>query len=301
MAAPSPAMRPLSASAILIVAVLCFSWGFNHVAAKLALPDIPLFMQAALRSCGGLVVLMPWVWWRRVPIFNNDNTLRAGLIAGVLFGLEFIFIYRGLLWTSATRAVMFLYTSPFFVALGARFLLGERLSRLQWTGLALSFVGVACAMGVPQPFVTRDVMIGDAMLLIGGILWAATTLVVKASSLATASAEKTLAYQLAVSTPILAGASWFAGERMMAMPGTIAAISLAFQAFWVVGVTFTVWFALMRVYSASRLSSFTFLTPLFGVAAGYFVLNEPVSATFLLAAALVVAGLVLVNYPVKKA
>ena len=64
-----------------------------------------------------------------------------------------------------------------------------------------------------------------------------------------------------------------------------------------VAVTFLAWFALIQRYSASRLSVFTFLTPLFGIAAGHMVLGDPLTPAFALAALLVVAGLVLVNRP----
>jgi drug/metabolite transporter (DMT)-like permease len=65
----------------------------------------------------------------------------------------------------------------------------------------------------------------------------------------------------------------------------------------VVSVTFLIWFALIVRYSASRLSAFTFLTPLFGVAAGHLLLKEPLTLPFAVAVALVAAGLVLVNRP----
>jgi len=54
---------------------------------------------------------------------------------------------------------------------------------------------------------------------------------------------------------------------------------------------------LIQRYSASRLSAFTFLTPLFGVAAGHLVLGDPLTPAFALAVGLVVTGLVLVNRP----
>lgn len=79
------------------------------------------------------------------------------------------------------------------------------------------------------------------------------------------------------------------------MPSALALGSLAYQTVWVVSVTFVVWFALIARYSASRLSAFTFLTPLFGVAAGHLVLNEPLTTAFAAAVVLVAAGLVLVN------
>ena len=57
--------------------------------------------------------------------------------------------------------MVFLYTAPFFVALGSYQFLGERLCATQWGGLALSFAGVALAIGVPQPDVDASVLLGD--------------------------------------------------------------------------------------------------------------------------------------------
>ncbi len=178
-------------------------------------------------------------------------------------------------------------------------LLGERLSPAQWGGLALSFAGVALAIGVPQAGVDSRMLIGDGLVMIGGILWAATTIVVKITPLLRAPAEKTLAYQLAVSIPILGLSSLLSGEHISRVPGSIALISLAYQTFWVVGLTFLFWFMLVRTYSASKLSAFTFITPLFGVAAGYFVMRDPLTLAFCGAAVLVIAGLYLVNRPAR--
>ncbi len=292
-----PAGRPLGAVAIALVVMLCLSWGFNQISVKVALPDIPPLIQATIRSMGGLVVVLIAAGLRGTRMFERDGTLWSGIFCGVLFGLEFILIYRGLLLTSATRAVVFLYIAPFVVALGARLLWNERLSGLQWSGLALSFIGLALAMGLPQPSVDTKTLLGDAMLMAGGVLWAATTLIVKASRLLQAPAEKTLSYQLAVSVPILALGAWIFGETVTGWPRVVPLISLAYQSFWVVGTTFLIWIALIKSYSASRLSAFTFMTPLFGVIGGYVILNDPISPAFIAAALLVIAGLILVNRP----
>ncbi|MBN8961430.1 MAG: DMT family transporter [Rhizobiales bacterium] len=294
---PSSTERPLDTPAIALVLLLCLTWGFNQVVVKLLLPEIPPLMQAFLRSLGGLAVILLVALVRRVSLLTPDGTLRAGLWAGTLFGIEFIFLYSGLLWTTASRASVFLYTAPFFVAFGSYRYLGERLSRLQWAGLALSFVGVAVAIGVPQPNVDAKVMLGDAFMIAAGSLWAATTLIVKASRLRHAPAEKGLAYQLVVSLPILGAASLIGGESIGKFPETSSILLMLYQAVWVVGATFLLWFGMIKTYSASKLSAFTFVTPLFGVAAGYFILNEPLTAAFGGAAVLVTAGLYLVNRP----
>jgi drug/metabolite transporter (DMT)-like permease len=289
--------RPISPGAVALMLMLCLSWGFNQIAVKLALPDIPPMLQATIRSAAALPVLLLIARLRGVKIFASDGTLGAGLFAGVLFGLEFVLIFRGLSLTSASRAVVFLYTAPFFVALGSYRFLGERLRASQWGGLGLSFAGVALAIGVPQANVDADVLLGDLMIVGGGALWAATTLIAKGTALRNAAPEKALGYQVALSVPILGLAAWISGETITRVPGPLAMSLMAYQAVWVVGLTFLLWFALVQTYSASKLSAFTFITPLFGVVASYFIMHDTLTLAFGAAALLVIAGLYLVNKP----
>jgi drug/metabolite transporter (DMT)-like permease len=289
--------RPLSPGAVAWMLMLCLSWGFNQIAVKLTLPDVPPMLQAMIRSAGALPVLLLIARMRGVRMFERDGTLGAGLFAGLLFGLEFVLLFHGLKLTSASRAVVFLYTAPFFVALGSYQFLGERLRASQWSGLGLSFAGVALAIGVPQADVDAKVLLGDLLAVGGGAMWAATTLVVKATPLLRAPPEKALGYQVAVSVPILGFAAWIWGETLTRVPGPLALSLMAYQAIWVVGLTFLIWFALVRTYSASKLSAFTFITPLFGVVASYFIMHDTLTPIFGVAAGLVMAGLYLVNRP----
>ena len=293
----SSAGRPLSPGAIALMLMLCFSWGFTQIAVKLALPDIPPILQATIRSMGALPVLLIVGWLRGVRFFERDGTLAAGLFAGLLFSFEFVLIFSGLRLTSASRAVVFLYTAPFFVALGCYQVLGERLSLSQWAGLGLSFLGVALAIGVPQADVDAKVLLGDLMVVGGGALWAATTIVAKGTRLRFAAPEKALGYQVALSIPILGLAAWLSGETLTRFPGPLALSLMAYQAVWVVGTTFTLWFALVKTYSASKLSAFSFITPLFGVVASYLIMHDALTPVFGAAAVLVMAGLYLVNRP----
>jgi drug/metabolite transporter (DMT)-like permease len=287
--------RPLSPGAIALMLVLCLSWGFNQIAIKLALPDIPAMTQATFRSVAALPVLLIVGWARGVKFFARDGSLGPGFIAGILFGLEFVLIYQGLRFTTASRAVVFLYTAPFFVALGSYKILGERLRASQWAGLALSFTGVALAIGVPQANVDTRVLFGDLLVVGGGAVWGATTVIAKGTRLRLAPPEKALGYQVAISIPILGLAAVFSGEKLTHVPGPLAISVVIYQAIWVVGLTFTMWFALVQVYSASKLSAFTFITPLFGVLASYLILHDELTLAFGAAALLVIAGLYLVN------
>src|SRR5262249_60395164 len=116
----SPVARPLDAAAVALVLVLCVSWGFHQVAVKLALPDIPPLIQAAFRSTFGTFLLLGWVRRRAVKLMEPDGTLVPGIVAGLLFALELLLLFRGLVLTSAGRASPFLYTAPFFAVVGQR-------------------------------------------------------------------------------------------------------------------------------------------------------------------------------------
>src|SRR3954452_7315516 len=210
--------RPLDAVAALIMLGLTLSWGLNQVSVKLALPEIPPFIQATVRSIGAFVVIALWARWRGVPLTARDGTLAGGILAGVLFGVEFLLIFPALQFTAASRATLFIYTAPFFVALGSGVLLGERLRAVQWLGLLCSFAGLVVAFGVPDASRDGRQLVGDIMMVGAGACWGATTLVIKASRLRSAPAEKVLAYQLAISIPMLALGVLAMGERITAMP-----------------------------------------------------------------------------------
>jgi drug/metabolite transporter (DMT)-like permease len=251
-----------------------------------------------VRAVISAILVAGYAWFRGIPLFKRDGTLVAGIVAGILFALEFLLIYRGLVWTTATRAVLFLYLAPFFVVVGSRwFIPGDHFAASQWIGLALSFVGIVIAFGLPTPAADPRQMLGDIMMVVAAAAWGATTVVIKASALNRTSSEKTMLYQLVVSTPPLVLGALIFGERVSAAPSAVAIGAVIYQAVWVVSVTYVVWFALVVRYSANRLSAFTFLTPIFGVAAGHLVLDEPLTPAFVLAVAFVALGLVLVNRP----
>jgi drug/metabolite transporter (DMT)-like permease len=184
------------------------------------------------------------------------------------------------------------------VVLGSRwFLPGDRFGASQWAGLFLSFAGIVLAFGFPAPSGNPHELLGDLMQLAAGAAWGATTLIMKASPLARAPFEKVLLYQLGVSAPLLAAGALGFGETVAGLPSGLTLASVAYQIVVISSASYLAWFALIQRYSASRLSAFTFLTPLFGVAAGHLVLGEPITPGFALAVTLVIAGLFLVNRP----
>ncbi|MFM0069974.1 DMT family transporter [Paraburkholderia sediminicola] len=299
--------RTLDSFAILLMIGLCAIWGLQQVAIKSTNAALPPVFQAGLRSAFAAVLVWGWARSRGTPLFRDDGTLGAGLLAGVLFAGEFVCIFLGLTLTSASRMAVFLYTAPCFTALGLHwFVDGERLRRTQWLGILVAFAGIALAFadgflhGHGAQSSTLTGVAGDALGVLGGITWAATTVVVRATRLACTSASKTLFYQLAVSAVVLLALALGLGQARVETVTPLAVMSLAYQAVVVAFVSYLLWFWLLTRYIASRLSVFSFLTPLFGVTFGVLLLGESFSLRFLMAAALVLTGIALVNLPAKR-
>jgi drug/metabolite transporter (DMT)-like permease len=282
--------------AVSVLMACCASWGLNQVAIKVSVTGISPVLGAGLRSLVSGALLWLWCTMRREPLFVRDGTGRHGLLIGLMFGLEFVFLYWGLYFTSASRSVIFLYSAPFFVALGAHsFIPGERLTRARALGLLVAFAGLLLAFADGLRLPTRRELLGDFFELVAGFLWGATTVVIKRRSDLAITPQRTLFYQLAVSGVLLVPAAWLFGERGITNPSPLVLAAFSYQAVVVAFISYLTWFWLLAHYPASNLSAFSFWTPLFGVAAGGLLLDERLTGRLGLAAALVALGIYLVN------
>ncbi|UUM28621.1 DMT family transporter [Acinetobacter colistiniresistens] len=290
--------KALDATASGLMIVLCMIWGLQQVILKMAAPDISPLMQIALRSGLAALLLLPLLYLDKSSQLFNRQNLKAGLVVAFLFSLEFFLLAQALQLTSASHAVVLLYTAPIFVALGLHWKLpSERLSLLQWTGIGIAFFGIAVTFlransGVS--IVDQQMLWGDLLALAGGIAWAATTITVRLSSLAQAAVTQTLFYQLAGSFVLLFGLALVLGQATIHFSPLVIG-SLAFHTLVVSFASFLAWFWLLRNYLASRLGVFSFLTPLFGMAFGVWLLGEKIELNFIIGSALVLLGIVVVS------
>lgn len=286
----------LGGIAATILVLCCVAWGLNQVAIKIGLAGVSPLLGAGLRSFIAVVLLWAWCRLRGEPLLARDGTWGYGLFIGLLFAAEFVFIYGGLAFTTASRSVIFLYSAPFFVALGAHFFIPEE--RLTWSrvaGLIVAFVGLCLAFVDGLTLPSRRELVGDGLELIGGLIWGATTIIVKARRDTRMTPQRTLFYQLSVSTVALIGLSALIGERgVTAVTGPVVA-AIAYQSVIVAFVSYLIWFWLLQRYPASGLAAFSFWTPLFGVLAGWLVLGENLTGNLGAAAVLVAGGIYLVN------
>jgi len=280
-----------------LLLVCCMFWGFQQVLVKATLPELPPVFQAGVRFVGAALLLVLWCRWRGIPLLTRDGTLWPGLLAGPFFAGESPCLYIGLQFTTASRLTVFLYTSPFWAALLLPlFVRAERLRPLQWLGLLLAFCALVFA--VRESFIaptTEQQWLGDALALAAGLSWGLTTVTIRASTLARASAEKLLFYQVAVSAAILPLLSLALGETWTWPFSPFAATSLVLQTVVGAFASYLVWMWMLGRYPATKISVFVFLTPIFALLFGTLWLHEPVTPTLLTALALVAGGIVLVN------
>jgi drug/metabolite transporter (DMT)-like permease len=300
----------VDALAVGVLVLLCALWGVQQVTVKVSVAQgLPPALQATMRSFGAAVLVCAWIGVTEGGIalralVRRDGTLGPGLVIAGLFALEFLALYPGLHMTTASRGVVFLYTAPFFTALGAHlFIPAERLSLRQAAGLVIAFGGVAAAfadsLGAPGGSVA-----GDLLCLVAGGLWGATTVVVKANRvLSHTTSSKVLLMQLAGSTPILLLASAVVGDLDHWPRATaLAWACLFYQTVIVAFLSYLTWFWLIRIYPAGRIAGFTFLAPLFGILSGWALLGEHASIGLLLGMIAIAVGLRLVNgrRPVRR-
>jgi len=288
-----PRKDHLDALAVGILLVCCMFWGFQQVLVKATVAELPPVFQSAVRGLGATLLLWLWCQWRGVRLFERDGSLKASLLVGCLFAVEFAFIYIGLQHTSASRLTVFLYTSPFWVAaLLPLFIRTERLRPVQWLGMACAFAAVVFALreGFGGGGAT-----GDLMGLAAGALWGLTTVAIRAANLTRLSAEKLLFYQLAVSTAVLILLSLGMGEPWDGHWSGFAIGSVAVQTMVGAFASYLAWMWMLGHYPATKISAFVFLTPLFALLFGMLWLGEAVTLTLILSLTLVAVGIVLVN------
>lgn len=289
--------RRLPLRAGLLLGLLCFLWGAQSVSIKFSNQGMPPLMAAALRSLVAGVLVWGYARLKGRDVAFPQGQARHALMIGFLFGVEFLFLYWSLVYTPVSRSLIFLYTHPFWVALGAHFLLkGDRLTPGKLIGLVLAFGGVAAVFQGRSPELPTLYWVGDLMALSAAMFWAATTLYIKhITEKVSLDHYQTLFAQLIYSFPILAlGSVAFEQPAHLDLNSVVVA-SLIYQSVIVAFASYLVWFWLIQRYMVSRLAAFTFMAPLFGVILGGLILDEPLTLLVWIGLSCVAGGVYVVN------
>jgi drug/metabolite transporter (DMT)-like permease len=270
--------------------------GLNQALVKLVNVGFAPVFQAGLRSACAFLPVLAFAWIARRRLSVTDGTLGPGIVNGLLFSGEFCLLFLALDYTSVARVSLFFYTMPFWVAVGAHFLIpGERLTRSRIVGLAIALAGVTLALsGDDASSAGSKAWLGDLLAVGGGVLWAGIALLTRTTRLSSATPEMNLLYQLAVSAVLLLAVAPLFGEPIREVTPAILGI-FTFQFLVVVAFGFVVWFWILVIYPVSDMASFGLLTPVFGVFFGWLIFDDELTLSFILSLVLVGSGIFLIN------
>ncbi len=278
------------------ILVLTLLWGLNYPAIKFSntglSPIFTTFLRSSIASFFGIVYCIII----KQPLFHKGITLFHGFIVGMLFGLEFVCLYLGMLYTDAARSVIFIYLSPFVVAIGAHIFLKERLNVIKTVGLILAFLGIYLVFKGKPATHSRLMLLGDILEIMAAIFWGATTLYIKKYLAHKVHPINTFLYQLVFSIPVMFVCAYVLEDVWIRDINPLVIGSIVYQSVIVAFVSYLMWFKLIHVYPVGKLSVFTFLTPIFGVFSGIFILKEQLTIGLTLGLILVCFGVYCANY-----
>jgi drug/metabolite transporter (DMT)-like permease len=295
--------KTIDTAAMGLMLLICLAWALQQIGLKATAELASPVFQVGLRSGVAAALVFMLIGFQRQTIQLIGKTAALGVVAGLLFAVEFVLVGEALKHTSASHVVVFLYTAPIFAALGLHWKLpSEQLAHIQWGGIAVAAIGIAYAFLAPTGSAHRTadlnaMLLGDGLALLGGAAWGVTTVVIRTTRLSSIPAAHVLFYQLATAFAVLVGFAAVKGETSITLSQGLI-LNLAFQTIIVSFLSLLAWFWLLGKYRASQLGVFSFLTPLFGVLLGVAFLGEPVTVEFLTGASCVLFGIAVVSaYP----
>lgn len=287
----------LDSKAVATLILITLLWGFNYPVVKFSNKGISPIFASALRSIIASIFGLLYCLRNEKKLFPTGTMLLHGVVVGLLFGAEFACIYFGLLYTDAARSVLFVYLSPFVVAVGAHFFLkGDQLTLPKIAGLLLAFAGIFVVFGGRPKTAGSTMLLGDCLQIAAAVFWGATTLYIKRFMAKSVQPIHTFLYQLLFSIPILLVISIILEPEWIHRIDFPIVASLFYQSVIIAFVTYLIWFKLIHRYSVSRLSAFTFFTPLFGVLFGVLLLHEELTVSLMIGLPMVCMGIFLVNW-----
>ncbi|AZL60845.1 DMT family transporter [Tabrizicola piscis] len=268
---------------------------FNQIIVKLVNDGLQPVFFAGLRSALAIFFVWAWLAYKGRPPRLHRAALGPGLLMGAVFAAEFLCLFLALDLTTVGRASVIMYSMPVWFAIMAHFGLGEPISRQKAAGLSLAFAGCAWAI-FSRPDTGEASLAGDLLALGAALGWAGTAFVARRPVMRAEGPEMQLFWMVLVSAPLLLLAAPLFGPLIRDLQ-PIHLVGLVFQASVVVAGGFIAWLWLMSVYPSSTVASFSFLTPIFAICLGALIFGETVTWAILGAAALVAAGIVLINRP----
>ena len=277
---------------VLAFALLVVFWGSAFSVVKIGLEYSPPMLFAGLRTLlGGLAMLLVAMAWGGNPHLKRDWPVFLLLAA---FNVVFFIGFQtsAILYLPSGTAAVLVYLQPILVGLLAWFILGEPLSAAKVLGLVLGFSGIVAVStgslsGVISP-------VGVVFGVGSAFFWALGTVFFKR-------------YEARISTMWAVALPFVIGGGVLTVFGTTVEswsdvafsdpllASLAYVSLVGIAAAWLLWFGLIRAGEASRVAAYVFFVPLVGIVVGAIFLGERLTPSLLVGAALITAGIYLVN------
>ncbi len=287
-------------TALLVVSI----WGVSFPFRRAALAEFDVLPFTALRFSGMLVLTWAVWFWRRQQTGERCRIARADwpylIVSGVCgYTLYLLVGLVGLDYTTAFSNTLLLATAPLFAALLLWGLRLEALSRPQWVGMALAWLGIGIFVGEKVLTGLQTASLGDLLSLAAAAAFAIYTVVNK--RLVTRYAlPVVMTYTVTIgaipalllSLPALPSQDWSQVTRL----GWSA---LAWSVVIAVYLAWTLWNWVIARLGVARTAVFLYLVPLMGGLASWLLLGEGLGITKLAGALLTLSGLALARHTVK--
>ncbi len=281
--------------AIVAFVLLVLFWGSAFSAIKIGLGYSPPVLFAGLRTllCGVVVALPALVWGGKTNL-RRDWTVYLLLAAFNVVGFMGLQTLAILYMPSGSAAVV-IYLQPILVGLLAFLILGEQLSVAKVLGLLLGFSGiVTVSAGSFFSEASLGTPLGIAFGVGSAVCWALGTVYFKKYG-------EGLSTLWAVAMPFALGGVFLTSLGLVLEPFSAISWTGSFTASWLytalvgTALAWLLWLGLVRAGEASRVSAYVFFVPLVSILIGALLLDEDLSLSLLVGAALVVSGIYLVN------
>lgn len=289
------AARPLLGSLALILAIGLF-WGGNWPAVRFILRDLPPFTLRAIGFSAGALVLLGWARWRGLPLRVAAGEWSWLAVTGVFtilgFNLATAFAQLNM---PTSQAAIIAFSMPCWALLMAWGLLGQRITRRQWWGLAFGQAGLLVLLGPAALAAGRQGLVGPLLALGAAISWALGTVLIKRRGTWQSHAVVITGWQFGLcAIPMIV---MMVALEPMPRPSdwhNTTWLALAYHLLFSITIAQMLWFMNVNRLSIAQATISTLIIPTVGVSSSILLLGEPLSAKVFIALLLTLAAVAIV-------
>jgi drug/metabolite transporter (DMT)-like permease len=280
--------------AVALLAVVVLAWGTNWPVTKIIVHDVSPLWSTALRCMIAAAALAPLLWTQGIFIVPKRGDMPVVLCTSLLHMVAFsALVAAGLQFVPAGRAIVLGYTTPIWVAVGARVFLSESITKWRAVGIATGIAGLAVIFD-PRAldWGDRQALLGSGLILVAALCWAANIVYVRAHKWISTPFQLVF-WQVLLAAVVLSTIALFTeGVPHIEWTARLAAL-LLFSGIFCTALAHWAMSMVNRSLPAVTTSLGLLATPVLGIISAIIVLNEPLEPSLFLAMALIIGGITL--------